>query len=461
MAGRTHYFSDLESDAGFSDGHNLLRSPHGKQMDAVEPFKFEEFEEFEEPLPWRRRARPGDLLAWVLCHAKTTQFRTKLRNRICFLIVFYLCLVGLVDVLGNISQNHFPDDMDLILHQWISAPAATIGIGHWIFDATRYVHPVGCHSHNDYWRTVPLIDAIAAGCPSVEADVWHQDGDLYVGHREFELRANRTLRSLYIDPLINIIERQNNLPPCDPGKPCGSRWLTDERFAGVFSAEPDQPLVLVIDFKTPGESMWRELQTQLKALRDRNMLTYFNGTAIIPGPVIVVGTGKAPFDDMAASNTYREVFFDAPLELLADMSAKWPNPNRAEDGARATDVESIDGASHRRDSGTQSVHAIDTERLHGYDSSNSYYASANFKHAVGHVFGSRLTQGQLQLIRAQVRGAHRLGLKARYWGVPAWPIGLRNHIWHILIREGVDVLSVDDLRQATTWDWRRKKGLLF
>lgn len=81
------------------------------------------------------------------------------------------------------------------------------------------------------------------------------------------------------------------------------------------------------------------------------MLTYFNGTAIIPGPVVVVGTGRAPFDHLTASNTYRDVFFDAPLELLVDMSAKWPNPNRV-DEARATHFESIDGF----DSGT-----IDTD----------------------------------------------------------------------------------------------------
>lgn len=109
--------------------------------------------------------------------------------------------------------------MDWILHQCISTTATTIGVGHWISDATRHVYPVRCHSHNDYWRTVPLIEAIAAGCPSVEAAVWYRDDDLYVGHREFELRANRTLRSLYIDPLIDIIESQNTMPPCDPGKP--------------------------------------------------------------------------------------------------------------------------------------------------------------------------------------------------------------------------------------------------
>lgn len=370
---------------------------------------------------------------------------------------------GLVHISSNILHTHFPDDMDLILHRWVSIAAATTGVGYWLSDATQDVHPVRCHSHNDYWRTVPLFDAIAAGCPSVEADIWYQYDDLYVGHHQSQLHANRTLRSLYIDPLIDILERQNNFFSCEGGQDCDSRWPTDQSLVGVFSSDPDQPLVLLIDFKTPGQSTWRELQKQLKPLRDRNLLTYFNGTTIISGPVIVVGTGHAQFDDLTANDIYCDVFYDAPLELLADTSAKWPNPNRAQPGTLGAYDRGIDRALEHDDHGSRGPQSgyIDSETPYSYGPSNSYYASASFKQAIGHVWGSRLTQEQLQLIRAQVRGAHRLGLKARYWGVPAWPIGLRNHIWHILIREGVDMLSVDNLRQATTWDWRRKKGLLF
>ena len=313
---------------------------------------------------------------------------------------------------------------------------------------------------------MPLFDAIGAGCPSVEADIWYKHDDLCVGHHQYQLDANRTLRNMYIDPLIEILQQRNGIFSCDLEQECGSRPPTDQPLAGVFSSEPDQPLVLLIDFKTQDQSIWRELQKQLKPLRDRHLLTYFNGTAIVPGPVIVVGTGSAPFDELTRSDTYRDVFYDAPLELLGDTSAKWPNPNpnRAHAGTPGADGESVDRASQNDDARPgrlQSADAVGTETSHSYDPSNSYYASASFKRAVGHVWGSRVTEEQLQLIRAQVRGAHRLGLKARYWDVPAWPVGLRNHIWHILIREGVDVLSVDDLRQATTWDWRRRKGLLF
>lgn len=363
--------------------------------------------------------------------------------------------------------------MDWFIHRWLQDSAATIGIGRWLTDQARDVHPVRCHSHNDYGRNAPLFDAIAAGCPSVEADVWHQYHDLHVGHRQFQLHADRTLRTLYLDPLIEMIEKQNVLQSCDLIDDCSASWSPGQPIAGVFNSDPSQPLVLLIDFKSSAEPTWRELQAQLMPLRERNLTTYFNGTDVVRGPVVIVATGNAPFDTIASSNRYRDVFYDAPLETLADTSSTWPNPNRANNGVRqGTDQTDVavevstngqDSALKIPDSNSDSdslSYAFDSQAFH-YNISNSYYASANFVRAVGRVWGSRLSQEQLQLIRAQVRGAHQLGLKVRYWGVPSWPIGLRNHIWHILIREGVDVLSVDDLRQATTWDWRRKKGLLF
>ncbi|KAH9211025.1 hypothetical protein DL95DRAFT_412416 [Leptodontidium sp. 2 PMI_412] len=76
----------------------------------------------------------------------------------------------------------------------------------------------------------------------------------------------------------------------------------------------------------------------------------------------------------------------------------------------------------------------------GRTKENSSYQS--FTDSIGHVWDSRLTQEQLQLIR----GADQRVLKLRYWSLPEWLIGPRNHVWHILIREGVDM---HDLRHAT------------
>ena len=75
-------------------------------------------------------------------------------------------------------------------------------------DATRDVLPIPGHSHNDYWRKVPLFDAIHCGCTSVEADVWYFDGEeeLFVGHNTASLTRNRTFRSLYVDPLVDLLD---------------------------------------------------------------------------------------------------------------------------------------------------------------------------------------------------------------------------------------------------------------
>lgn len=157
------------------------------------------------------------------------------------------------------------------------------------------VYPVPVHSHNDYWRRVPLLDALAVGCQSVEADIWLKDGDLLVGHSEDSLNTNRTLRSLYLDPLTRLLEHQN-----------GTIYITD----------PETPLVLLIDIKTDGAATWPPLMQQLEPLRDKGWLSNHNGTSPVTGPITVVGTGNTPFD-MVLSNTARDVFFDAPLNHLS------------------------------------------------------------------------------------------------------------------------------------------------
>src|SRR5438105_9622444 len=57
------------------------------------------------------------------------------------------------------------------------------------------------HAHNDYEHTRPLFDALDQGFNSVEADVFLVDGKLLVGHARYDLRTNRTLESLYLDPM--------------------------------------------------------------------------------------------------------------------------------------------------------------------------------------------------------------------------------------------------------------------
>ncbi|KAK7936211.1 Altered inheritance of mitochondria protein 6 [Exophiala xenobiotica] len=287
------------------------------------------------------------------------------------------------------------------------------------------------------------------------------------------LTVERTLRNLYIDPLLSLLATQNVRPQIRPDED----YPLDptERFPanGIFDTDPGRSLVLLLDFKSAGPATWWQLQSQLLPLREMGYLTHFNGTGIQERPITVVATGNAPFDHLTANETYRDVFFDAPLEDLIDLSEWWPNPNWAQDPTRAQDRQgrgqskflprsrsSIQQASsHSKQQHCERRRSITRTGLtdDNYNRSNSLYASASFTRSVGRVWGSRLTQEQLQLIRGQVRGAHKLGLKVRYWDVPRWPVGLRNHIWHILAREGVDILNVDDLLGVGRTDWRRAR----
>jgi hypothetical protein len=57
------------------------------------------------------------------------------------------------------------------------------------------------HAHNDYEHKRPLFEALENGFCSVEADVFLVDGKLQVGHTRSSLKPERTLESLYLDPL--------------------------------------------------------------------------------------------------------------------------------------------------------------------------------------------------------------------------------------------------------------------
>ena len=59
------------------------------------------------------------------------------------------------------------------------------------------------HSHNDYERLRPLYDALEAGLDSVEADIFLENGQLLVAHDRKDLKPERTLDKLYLEPLQN------------------------------------------------------------------------------------------------------------------------------------------------------------------------------------------------------------------------------------------------------------------
>ena len=153
------------------------------------------------------------------------------------------------------------------------------------------------HGHNDYLQPAPLRTALELGLGSVEADVFLADGELRIGHERWQLRAGRTLRSLYLEPLAD-------------------RW----RRAGI--AGPDgRPFVLLVDIKADPAAVWPVLQAELESFRP--MLTRFGPGRVEPGAVTVILSGARPLAQVAAASD-RLCALDG---RLVDLNAA-PSPPR-------------------------------------------------------------------------------------------------------------------------------------
>ncbi len=125
-------------------------------------------------------------------------------------------------------------------------------------DLTQGIVPKNFHSHNDYWRPIPFYSALSVGAISVEADVWLYNGTLHVGHEESALTNARTFDSLYIQPILSVLQRQNP----------SSRLLTEAAtHNGVYDTSGGQTLYLFVDVKTDGETTFPYVVKALAPLR--------------------------------------------------------------------------------------------------------------------------------------------------------------------------------------------------
>lgn len=291
-------------------------------------------------------------------------------------------------------------------------------------DITHDVTPLKCHSHNDYWRRIPLYEALHCGCISVEADIWltdmRDDSELYVGHSMSSLKQGRTLRSMYIDPLLELLDATN-------------RNNTSDQIKGVFDTAPAQALILLIDIKNKPGLSYDALSKHIEPFRARNYLTYHNESALVPGPLTIVATGSTPYASILAQPPKRrDIFFDAPLDALTPF----PIPPTTE-----TDPPRIRKT---------------PKSFQDYNTTTSLYASASLRHVLGpnpfpFFFSWSPTSSQLDRIRSATAAAHSRGLQVRWWDTPAWPRS-KTWLWRFLIGENADVLNVDDLSAAGSWE---------
>lgn len=166
----------------------------------------------------------------------------------------------------------------------------------------------GAHAHNDYEHKRPLLDALDQGFTSVEADIFLVGDELLVAHERKDVRPERTLQALYLQPLKERVARNG-----------GRVYRDGPRF------------VLLIDLKTAAEPTYRRLHEVLTEYRD--MLTTFGPAGRKEGAVLVVVSGAQPLEQMKAQ-AIRYAGCDGRLnhldsELSADLipmiSNSWGN----------------------------------------------------------------------------------------------------------------------------------------
>lgn len=162
------------------------------------------------------------------------------------------------------------------------------------------------HAHNDYEHPRPLFDAIDRGFCSIEADVYLIDGRLLVAHDRKDVKPERTLASLYLEPLQQLI-RQN-----------GGR---------VFRNGPG--IILLVDVKSEAGATYAALHTELAKFA--GMLTTFEAGSNKPGAVTVIVSGnRAPQDLLAQPVRYAaidgrkdDLEVNTPAALVPLVSENW------------------------------------------------------------------------------------------------------------------------------------------
>ena len=162
------------------------------------------------------------------------------------------------------------------------------------------------HAHNDYEHPRPLFDALDHGFCSVEADIFLVNGRLLVGHNRQELKPDRTLEKLYLDPLRERVRLNHG------------------------RVYPDGPEVtLLIDLKTDWHSAYPMLRSVLTNYQA--MLTTFRDNQKQTNAVLAIISGDRSltmFDGerlrvAAYDGTLNDLNPSLPATLVPWISADW------------------------------------------------------------------------------------------------------------------------------------------
>ena len=164
------------------------------------------------------------------------------------------------------------------------------------------------HAHNDYLHKRPLLDALDHGFTSIEADVFPVDGQLLVAHTFLELSKDKTLESIYLKPLRDIVKRNS-----------GSIYGNGK------------PIILLVDIKTKGVEAYALLDSLLKSYDDI-VSSHLEGK-FLEKPVTIIISGDRPRAEIEKSNPryaaidgrLGDLEFASSASLVPLISDNWGN----------------------------------------------------------------------------------------------------------------------------------------
>ncbi|MFI9454549.1 phosphatidylinositol-specific phospholipase C/glycerophosphodiester phosphodiesterase family protein [Amycolatopsis sp. NPDC052450] len=161
----------------------------------------------------------------------------------------------------------------------------------------RGVRPLPqAHSHNDYEHTRPLQDALDQGFTSVEADIFLVDGQLLVAHDLAGTRPDRTLESLYLEPLRKRVLANHGV--------------------GVYRQRLE--FQLLIDVKGDANSTYAALEKRLYDPRYSFLFSLYAFGHVQKRAVTAVISGGRPKDVMLGQK-FRLAFYDGRIKDQNDL----------------------------------------------------------------------------------------------------------------------------------------------
>lgn len=173
------------------------------------------------------------------------------------------------------------------------------------------------HSHNDYEQPIPFWTAYYARAGSIEVDIYLENGQILVGHDKEDLRPERTIQALYLDPLRQQLKQHK----------------------GLLGGDINYRLQLLVDIKSPTnpclDTLIAILKTYPEIIGSRQLQIVLSGNkppvadfGKYPAFILYDGLPREKYD---ASITHRVPLLSANLRKYTSWNGKGiiPSDERA------------------------------------------------------------------------------------------------------------------------------------